>query len=386
MNVKTLKLLLNLNEREKLHQGILTELAEFGKIGNVIYKKYQTSEGIIPFVFIGKDFELNEVKHIKIFIGAQHNEYNGLFGIIKFLKRIKNGKVDIDNILIDKQILIFAPLMNPYGFLNPRKDNKSGYYLKNGTNLNRFWRRTFAPEYTKLKDDSIESPIPEQCKILKDLLKDYWEDKKTNIYLLDFHETSLLTRFPIELSKELSIYYKFDHWLKEYIILNIMKLYGIKYYRKPLFYKRNPNFDHSHINLSIKQVDIVFEKLLDYIAKNQGKLAFYFCHSNVSAEYCKRLAEDVYNNLKEKNILWDTFSPAYSHFFHDHGCFVKMSDATARKNVYTMELESQKQFFNIFNEIEKSKTDPNYFEKKLKFVNYSLELVIESITQMIKLF
>jgi hypothetical protein len=51
-----------------------------------------------------------------------------------------------------------------------------------------------------------------------------------------------------------------------------------------------------------------------------------------------------------------------------------------------MEIESHKQFFNIFDEIEKSKTDPNYFDDKLKSINISLELVVESIKVMIKLF
>ena len=41
-----------------------------------------------------------------------------------------------------------------------------------------------------------------------------------------------------------------------------------------------------------------------------------------------------------------------------------------------MELESQKHFFNIFEEIEKSKSDPNYLEKKLNLINVSIELAI----------
>ena len=50
-----------------------------------------------------------------------------------------------------------------------------------------------------------------------------------------------------ELNRELkkkSITYKFDHWLKERIILNVMELYDIKYYKKPLFFKCNPSANH----------------------------------------------------------------------------------------------------------------------------------------------
>jgi hypothetical protein len=386
MKLETLKSILKIEDRTSFCEKILKFFEELDNLENIYYRKIETSEGTIPIITIAKRLEVNDVKHLKLFIGAQHNEYNGLFGIIEFFKMIQKDKIKISDIIKNNQILIFAPLMNPYGFLNPSKENKSGYYLKNGSNLNRFWRRTFAPEYKDLKDDMIQYPIPEHCNYFKDLLKDYWENEDLKIYLLDFHETSLLERFPREISKDLSIHYKFDHWLKEYVILNIMNLYNIKYFREPLFFKCGKNVDHNHINLSIKQLDLVFEKLLDYMVKNQSRLAFYFCYSEVSQEYCQRLAKIVYNNLKNKNVLWETFSPAYSHYFHDHGCFTKTSDTGSRRNLCAMELESQKQFFNIFEEIDKSNQDPNYLENKLKIINLSLELVLESIKQMIILF
>ncbi len=63
-----------------------------------------------------------------------------------------------------------------------------------------------------------------------------------------------------------------------------------------------------------------------------------------------------------------------------------MSDATSRPRVYSMELESQKQFFNIFEEIKKSKLDRNYFGKKLNLIDVSIELALETIKEMINLF
>ena len=63
-----------------------------------------------------------------------------------------------------------------------------------------------------------------------------------------------------------------------------------------------------------------------------------------------------------------------------------MNDAIKRKGVYSMELESQKQFFNIFDEIDKAKADTNYFKNKTRIFKMSTQVVIESIKEMIQLF
>ena len=384
MELETLKALLDISNRQELFEKILKQLEDLNEIEHVWFEKLEISDGTIPIIYIARSLDVINVKTVKVFLGAQHNEYNGLFGILKFLTMIREKEVSIEDILLEDQVLLFVPLMNPFGFLNPSRENKSGYFLKNGTNLNRFWRRAFAPEYVNGEDDLDELEVPEQVTLFKALLKKYWEKEEIKIFLLDFHETSLLEKFPRDLSMNLTLYYKFDHWLKEGIVLNVMKLYNIPYYRKPLFYKCSTLADHSHIQLSMKQLDTVFEKLLHYISKNHGKLPFYFAYSNRSEEYCKELARNVYNKFKDK--VWETYFPAFDHSFHDHGCFVKLSDATTRKNFYSMELESQKQFFDIFEEIEKSKNDKDYFNKKLDFINVSLELAIEAIKEMINLF
>ena len=389
MNLEILKQLLDINKRQKLFDKILEELKGFSNLKYIDFQTFEISEGIIPVIFITKSFDVNKLKYVKLFIGAQHNEYNGLFGMLDFLKLIQKQKINIDELIDKDQMLIFLPLMNPYGFLNPSANNKSGYYLKNGTNLNRYWRRTFAPKYQDFNDDYNEYPLPEHTKLVKKLMHQYWENEDIAIYILDFHETSLLQRSLIDLSQNLnkeSFTYKFDYFLKEYIILNIIKLHNIPYYHKPLFKKCSPNANHTHIQLSMKQLDTVYEKLLEYISNNYNKLPFYFVYSEKSKEYCKKLANIVYNNLKDKNILWETYYPSFDHHQKDHGCIVKMSDATIRLKVYSMELESQKQFFDIFKEIEKSKIDPNYFDNKLRLINLSLELVVESIKEMIKIF
>jgi len=51
-----------------------------------------------------------------------------------------------------------------------------------------------------------------------------------------------------------------------------------------------------------------------------------------------------------------------------------------------MELETQKHFFNIFDEIEKSKADINYFENKIRMIKMSIQLVVESINEILTLY
>ncbi len=387
MDILELKKLMDLPERKKLYLEILKKFKLFNNLKNVYYKAYEIPEGLIPVIVISNSPDFSAVKFVKVFIAAQHNEYNGLFGILKFLQEFDEKITDIENILIKNQILIFFPLMNPYGFLNPRKDNKSGYFLKNGSNLNRFWRETFVPEYSELKTPLNNYELPMQTRIIKKVLKNYWKNENIGIYIMDFHETSLIERFLNQLSLNLSLEsytFKFTHWLQEKIILNIIELYNPINYRQNLFFKCKASTNHRHLNLTMNEINLIYESLLDYISKNNGKLPFYFCYNNKSKEYCEKLAEVISHKLEE--ILWETRFPAFPHNFHDHGCFVNMNKVAKRPKLYAMELESKKQFFDIFSEIEKFKSDSDYFEKKVNSINNSILLVNETIKEMIKLF
>ncbi|MHA2390781.1 MAG: hypothetical protein ACXAEX_02330 [Promethearchaeota archaeon] len=387
MSKGTLRDILQLNNRHTLFEKILFNLRKFSNSENIDYFQFETSEGIIPLIRIAKSLNIEQVDRVKVFLGAQHNEYNGLFGIIEFLNVIRASEVISDEIQLDNQIIFFAPLMNPYGFLHPKKENKSGYYLRNNTNLNRFWRRTFAPEYKNGESDLNKHLLPEHTMILKKMLEKFWKRENIHIYFLDFHETSLLKRHSVNLInnlKEKSITYKFSHWLEEEIIRNIIHLYEIPISMKPLYYRCNPNTDHTHLSLSFKQIDIVYERLQEYIENNNKKLPFYFCYSQRSKEFCEKLANNIY--LKLKDILWETKFPAYNHYFNDHGCLVNMNDATHRTGVFSIELESEKHFFNIFDEIHKSKNETNYLEEKLKIMNKSIQLVVASIREMVNLY
>ncbi|MBN1800934.1 MAG: hypothetical protein JW891_05465 [Candidatus Lokiarchaeota archaeon] len=383
MNVSTLEKLLDTSKRKDLFDEILNKLQDLDGTNGFTCELHKISEGTIPVVYFNKQHNTNEVQSLKIFIGAQHNEYNGLFGILNVLDLLKNEEISHRPIINKRQILAFFPIMNPYGFLNPRKDNKSGYFLKNGSNLNRFWRRTFVPGFEGNEADLIDHPIPEHAILLKKLIKPYWDNEKIAIYIIDFHETSLLERFPKELSMNLSPYYKFDHWLKESIVENVMRLYDIKSFREPLFFKCNNSADHNHLNLSFKQVEKVREKLFEFMAENRRKLPFYLVHSKKSKEPCTQLSIRVLEKLG--NILWKTAIAVHDHEFHDHGCLVRMNDVAKRENLFCVELENQKQFFDLFEEKMKSTADSEYFQNKLETVNKTIELIKETIIETIRL-
>ena len=126
MNLRTLKQLLDVKNRQELYLEILDFLDSLNDIETINCQIHQTSEGKIPIVSISNLSHEDEIESVKLFVGAQHNEYNGLFGILEFLKKIQNNQVRFSNQIIKNQVLIFAPLMNTYGFLYPQKENKSG--------------------------------------------------------------------------------------------------------------------------------------------------------------------------------------------------------------------------------------------------------------------
>lgn len=287
------------------------------------YKQRDTLEGTIPFILL-KNPEEKEIKQVKVFVGAQYNEYNGLFGILEFLKRLNQQNIKE---IVQNQPLLFFPLMNPYGFLNPREDNKSGYYLKNGTNLNRYWRRTFVPNYIEDDRDHFQYPIPPHTASVKSILDEYWKQEQILIYIIDFHETSLLRRFPLELSRDLSIDYDMDHWLKKRFIKNVINLFDIPL-SEPFFISNSlDGLKKWRLNASLKELAMIKMSISKYLNSNQDKLPFYFCYSNESKVFCLKLASNVYN--KPYNMLWKTTIPVVDHNFHDHGCLVKMNDAAS---------------------------------------------------------
>ena len=83
MNIETLKALLNPGERKRLFTEIMDFFDQIAGLERIVLEKHETKDGIIPIIYLTNDD--NNIKSVKLFVGAQHNEYNGLFGIIEFL-------------------------------------------------------------------------------------------------------------------------------------------------------------------------------------------------------------------------------------------------------------------------------------------------------------
>ena len=104
MELETLMQLLDVQKRRVLFDKILDKLREIGNLEFVKYEVFETSEGRIPVITITKLSDLSEVKNVKVFVGAQHNEYNGLFGILDLLKQIQKQQILMVFLIPEKTI------------------------------------------------------------------------------------------------------------------------------------------------------------------------------------------------------------------------------------------------------------------------------------------
>ena len=123
INKDLLRELLDINNRQHLFDILLKEFKSFSSAENIDYYEFQTPEGRIPVIKIAQVSDLDEIKYVKVFVGAQHNEYNGLFGAIEFLKLFETSKSEFTKFMREDQVLFFTPLMNPYGFNHPKHNN-----------------------------------------------------------------------------------------------------------------------------------------------------------------------------------------------------------------------------------------------------------------------
>ena len=376
-NEEFLSKILNPEARKELLEEIFG-LFESYSSSNLINLEYlEISDGKIPVLTFNKPQNLTQIKRVLIFVASQHNEYSGLFGQIAYLQEISSENSE----LVPKDpgtMMIFFPLMNPYGFLNPREDNKSGYYLNNGANLNRFWRKTFIPNYLEDEQEVASQQLPENCVVFKKYMEDYW-DREIEIFLFDFHETSLFRRYSEDMAVNLNAFYKFEHEYKMWIVQYLTRLEDLPK-REPLFVQPGQCIDHHHFNLNINQG----EKLLGDFRKawesNRDKIPFFYIYNSKSRDFCSSIAHRVQEELKD--VMWDVRKPSNNHL-HNHGCFVCLGHSTTRPNTFTCELELDKQFFNLFEEIDKCNNDQSYFNKKLENINREIEIVKETIKQIV---
>ncbi len=368
-------------ERKKLLNEIFNKLELFNKSDFVELEYLEISDGKIPVLTINQPKSLDQLRKLYIMVASQHNEYCGLFGQISYLFELTSTKNKdlISNELKNSMIILF-PLMNPYGFLNPRPDNKFGYYLKNGDNLNRYWRKTFIPNFREKDEDNNPYIIPENALVFKNFMQKYWE-RDLEIYLIDFHETSLFRRFTEDMVKNLNAFYKLEHYYKMWIVEYLVKRENLPK-REPLFMKPHPDLDHHHFNITINQGEQLRDNLKEAWEKNNDKLPFAYIYNYKSGDFCRSIARNVQSKLKD--LMWDIRQPAFLHP-EDHGCFVCLGHSTRRPKTFTFELECDKQLFNLLEEIEKCKSNQVYFNKKIDNINKIIDIVRETIKAAVNL-
>ncbi|MHA1804179.1 MAG: hypothetical protein ACTSU4_06535 [Promethearchaeota archaeon] len=384
MNLEILKKILFPEQRKILFEQILTDFQRACQLPWLRFEVHETPEGKILFIRFSSNKGEQKSNSLKIFIGAQHNEYNGLFGILEFLRIINRNENLLQEFLNKNQEVFFFPLMNPHGFLNPTITNKSGYYLKDGTNLNRYWYRTFMGDLRRnITNDSLFD-VPPQAKLLKKKMVPFWKEEEVSIFIVDFHETSLLRRFPLDLKNTLTPHQIIDHWLKKELIENIMTLNQIPLTNEEVFRVESLDKEQNWVlNLKIEEAELIKKGFKEFLKLNEHKLPFYFYCSRKSKKFCQRVAFNVYQKMKDK--LWTIINPVIGHYFHEHGCFIHLNENAQRKNFYVFELESDKHFFDLFDEIKKVHSNPNYLNEKRVYLNYSIELVANVIQEILKI-
>ncbi len=103
MEIETLVALLDITNRQKLLDKILEQLEDLDEITYVSFEKHEISEGTIPIIYIARSLEVVNVKSVKIFVGAQHNEFNGLFGILRFLTMVREREINVEDLLLEDE-------------------------------------------------------------------------------------------------------------------------------------------------------------------------------------------------------------------------------------------------------------------------------------------
>ncbi|TFF86554.1 MAG: hypothetical protein EU551_01210 [Promethearchaeota archaeon] len=281
---------------------------------------YRKSKSSAPFILIQ---------------GAQHNEYNGTFGIIDYLSS-KNVESLLEWCENTSGGFCFIPILNVKGFLNPIKENKYGYYTNNPRginnnektlNTNRFWDKTV--EYKILNASKYN--IPEENRLLGNFLLDIREVKNTprsKFIILDFHETSLPYKFRKEMEIKFDTDYSIrDHWLKGWILETV------------LLYKSIP-----FINKVSKPVVKLVRDALSDLNKDIDLKTVYFLlftpHSRKFAQYISNKVENIF-----KTKLWFSTKYCFYHKYPLNGCY-----CTANMNrpwINAIEIEARKIFFDL---------------------------------------
>lgn len=367
---KRFKMLLTFELRTKLFNEIIAETkniaAEITDL-NLKYKEIQINEkDFIPVLFSEK--KKPDGPLLTIF-SAQHNEFNGLFGVLKFLK---SDKIELLKRWMNKTKggFVFFPILNPIGFLNPNKENKWGYYAtvdgkKIKINTNRFWDKTLG--YNIYNKNARFIPIINR-KIGAFLLelRNIEQYPKSQLIILDFHETSLVYRYRREMEVKLTPKYQIDHWIKQWIIDSML--------------------NYLNLPLNTPLTNNICKKIrgaLFRLNERMDRKSFYFiCHSSSNENLAHFIDDKVENTFNNKLINTNTRS--FLRPYVKQGCFVCASES--RPEISGMAFEMRKTLYD-FKEVSlnvyKSKT---YRERIFKIMQLNRDISYEIICHSLEYF
>jgi len=331
------------------------------------------------------------------FLAAQHNEYNGTFGILDFFLSSENEvRQELKDYLnITNGALLFTIIGNPVGFLFPSKENKYGYFaqIHSQVNMNRYWDKILLPSKLKRNQKFISKINLTIGSFLNSLIK-FNNQSNSTIIAIDFHETSLIVKDLQEIKNNFSQKLILDDWVKKFIIFALLKEFKLEYNEIKLFDneinipEKNksdilPNID---LNKPIKMMEIVpknlynYEDMKKYLNKFYKSICqegyYFFCYGNkigldLSHYLSKRLKEDYFPSelFKDQN----TFFLPYKKIGH------LSRTSYYNPNLHAIEIEMSKIFYNLEEIYMKLKRNINYKMKLNSIFKRNYNITKDSI-------
>lgn len=335
--------------RMALYSAIRQEIQGIGKNSDrLVYAeiplKPSESEKILPVVFSEK---IRPNGPLLVLIGAQHNEYNGLFGLLHFFRNNGIEKLSEWQEYTNGGILV-SPITNVHGFLYPNKENKWGYFVDQNSkgrrvNSNRHWDKTLSYHVIQ-KNQRFIPVINRNLGSLILSLRKPTVKAENPVYLMDFHETSLVYRYWLDMSQNLSKEYRINHWIKRWLLSESS---AYLHQKKVL----NGKYSTSSHYASLRQY---LNENLDHL---QDKTFYFFTAANQFAmELTTMIDQRIYRNWSHE--LFPLDKRVFKSPYKKKGDFVDAS--SHREWISAVAVEMRKLFYNLEKERVACENSKNY--------------------------